>query len=49
MTNKHHSHLRMLQLPVNLWDTIIVHLVSSRLLNYVKRSWEFEYQHWSIY
>lgn len=42
VTIKHLSAFRVLQLPIEHWDAIIVYVVSKRLSNNIRQTWEIE-------
>ncbi|CAI6353963.1 unnamed protein product [Macrosiphum euphorbiae] len=42
VTRKHLSALKVLELPVNHWDAILVHIVANRLPNNMRQTWEVE-------
>jgi len=42
VTRKHLSALKVLELPVNHWDAILVYIVSNKLPNSIRQTWEIE-------
>jgi len=40
VTTKHLSALKVLELPVNHWDAILVYIVSNRLPNNIRQTWK---------